>query len=178
MTRHLMERRVLEAAEHDARKALTQDDGAWRWLLDPDANRHGPLAAEVWACDEALTHVLMVDHRWRGWVAPGGKVEPGETPREAAVRELFEETGVDAELLGVPAAAAVRSYRPGRPAVLGLSFTAVADRRVPLAPEDGQPAAWLRLDAPWQGWFAGDRLLKRRCADWIRERGTAPGVQF
>lgn len=41
--------------------------------------------------------------------SPGGKVEPGETPRTAAARELAEETGLLAELLRVPAAVAVRS---------------------------------------------------------------------
>jgi 8-oxo-dGTP pyrophosphatase MutT (NUDIX family) len=28
------------------------------------------------------------------WLTPGGGVEPGETPREAAVREAVEETGI------------------------------------------------------------------------------------
>ena len=32
------------------------------------------------------------------WIAPGGGVEPGETPAEAAVREVYEETGLRVEL--------------------------------------------------------------------------------
>lgn len=33
------------------------------------------------------------------WVAPGGKIEPGESPYEAALREFAEETGLQAEEL-------------------------------------------------------------------------------
>ncbi|GGO48596.1 NUDIX domain-containing protein [Streptomyces lasiicapitis] len=127
----------------------------------------GPLAAEVWTFDLTLTNVLLVNHPWRGWVAPSGQVDPGETPREAARRELFEETGVQAELLVTPAAATVRSYHPTRSATAGISYLAVVDQRAQLKPESGQPAAWHRLDEPWQGWFADDRLRMKQCALWL-----------
>lgn len=34
------------------------------------------------------------------WLPPGGHIEPGETPDEAAVREVSEEVGLDVVLLG------------------------------------------------------------------------------
>lgn len=36
-----------------------------------------------------------------GWGLPGGKIDPGETPSEAAVRELFEETGIQLDVTGI-----------------------------------------------------------------------------
>lgn len=81
-----------------------------------------PLAAEVWLFDENLEYVLLVKHRWRHWVPPGGTVEPGETPREAAARELREETGLRVPLLALPAAVAVRSYHQEWSPTLALSY--------------------------------------------------------
>lgn len=42
-------------------------------------------------------YLLLVERGdGHGWAVPGGHVEPGETGMEAAVRELAEETGLDA----------------------------------------------------------------------------------
>jgi 8-oxo-dGTP pyrophosphatase MutT (NUDIX family) len=49
--------------------------------------------------DPAGRMLLIHEHVWDGsthWVTPGGGVEPGETPQQAAARELAEETGIAA----------------------------------------------------------------------------------
>ena len=45
--------------------------------------------------------VLLLLHPKLGmWLPPGGHIEPGELPDEAAVREVLEETGVHVRLVG------------------------------------------------------------------------------
>ncbi|WP_397453667.1 NUDIX hydrolase [Pseudomonas sp. NA-150] len=41
--------------------------------------------------------VLYVRRSKSSWVLPGGKIEAGETPAQAALRELCEETGLVAQ---------------------------------------------------------------------------------
>src|SRR4051794_9433749 len=51
-----------------------------------------PLALVVVVVDE---EVLLGLNRWRrSWELPGGMLEAAESPRQAATRELLEETGV------------------------------------------------------------------------------------
>ncbi|MER6431689.1 NUDIX hydrolase [Streptomyces sp900105245] len=136
---------------------MSEYNGARAWLEEARQHPMEPLAAEVWVMDPAFEHVLLVKHRVRGWVPPGGKVEMGEGPRAAAARELLEETGLRSDLLPGPAAVAVRSYRADWSPTLGLSYAAIAGRDVPLSGEPNQPAAWFRLDVGWDTVFPEDR---------------------
>jgi 8-oxo-dGTP diphosphatase len=48
--------------------------------------------------------VLLTRLRKRDWDIPGGSIEPGETPEKAAIREIWEETYAEAqivELIGI-----------------------------------------------------------------------------
>jgi len=84
------------------------------------------LAADPGVADSGLTRdftvAVLVIHEGRillhhhirlgRWLPPGGHVEPNELPDEAALREVEEETGVTARLVGVPA---IDIDLPGQP---------------------------------------------------------------
>ena len=42
--------------------------------------------------------ILVFHKKFNKWMPPGGHLEPNETPQEAAIRESFEETGLEIEL--------------------------------------------------------------------------------
>ena len=157
MRRDPLVKRSTDAVLSATRQAQREFDNAHAWLFRALQGTLSPVSAEVWALDRELEHVLLVRHRWRGWVCPGGCVGPGESPREAAAREFHEETGLRAEPSAVPAAACVRSYRADWEPTLGLAYTATVARSLSLSGESGQPAAWFPLAHPWDGAFGEDR---------------------
>lgn len=69
-------------------------------LVAPDASRRAGVAVTV-IPHRGEPHVLVIKRAFAGrnagqWALPGGRVEAGESAVEAALRELTEETGVDA----------------------------------------------------------------------------------
>jgi mutator protein MutT len=77
------------------------------------------------------------------WEFPGGKVELGETPQEAAVRECREETGL-AVRVGDPLLEVVHAHEHGQVRLHFFSATAVD----PAQPPRG-PFRWVaRIDLP------------------------------
>src|SRR5215468_7595712 len=58
-------------------------------------------SAAVVLHDEQMRILLCLHADKNIWVTPGGLIEPGEQPADAAIRETLEETGLIIELTGI-----------------------------------------------------------------------------
>jgi 8-oxo-dGTP pyrophosphatase MutT (NUDIX family) len=54
--------------------------------------------------DREHVYVAKPSNNYGPWTFPKGRVDPGETKKQAAVREVFEETGIKAKILPGPIA--------------------------------------------------------------------------
>ena len=62
-------------------------------------SRH--FCASAFVINPSNKKILLVKHNiFNKWLQPGGHMEDGETPEEAAMREVYEETGMKIKLLG------------------------------------------------------------------------------
>lgn len=119
------------------------------FLHDPDDGAPGHVVAIAWVLDPNRRHVLLVHHRRLGWSCPGGHLEPDERPRDAAIRELREETGLTLTPVTNDAVTLSRSSDCPRPATehdvhwtLGYLFQTTTASTDLTDVEAGQPARW------------------------------------
>jgi 8-oxo-dGTP pyrophosphatase MutT (NUDIX family) len=63
-------------------------------LFDEEANDHHITASTFVVSERGV--ILHLHRKLQIWVQPGGHVDEGETPVEAALRETLEETGLNA----------------------------------------------------------------------------------
>lgn len=109
---------------------------------------------------DADERVLLVRHvEGNDWTTPGGMIEPYETPADAALRETWEETGLEVELtrivgvFGGPACAATHA-NGDRVAFVSTVFAARVLRGTPRP--DGVETLEVR-------YFARGELAGLRC---------------
>ena len=91
--------------------------------------------------------LLHLHKRLRRWLQPGGHVDPGEAPWEAALRETREETGLDVRPPGVPVLLHVDVHPAGSHVHHDLRYLLEVGHD-----EDPRPAAGESPDVRWFAW--------------------------
>lgn len=116
--------------------------GYLQWLprpLDEDADPVHVTGSAIVLDGRGRT--LLHRHKRLGrWLQPGGHVDPGESPAQAAVREAIEETGLAVwHPDGTPRLVNVDVHEGGRGHLhLDLRYVLAADGDAPFAPAAGE----------------------------------------
>jgi len=91
---------------------------------------------------------ILTMYRRGSWDLPKGKIDPGETKKQAAVREVEEETGIANIKLGKKICRTLHTYQLKDKRVLKYSFwykmTAPKTKLVPQIEEDIEKCEWMK----------------------------------
>ncbi|GAA5513594.1 NADH pyrophosphatase [Deinococcus carri] len=135
--------------------------------------------ANVLVTDEAGQLLLLRHGGAGGWTLPGGSLEPGESLAECARRELFEETGLEAdhlEPLRLYAGAKYRFTYPHGDVIDNVSVLYRAHGvtgRLTLPPDEIHGAAWFAPgNLPPEADLSGP-LLQAMVAQWRDGEGRS-----
>ncbi|WP_221585300.1 NUDIX hydrolase [Microbacterium sp. G2-8] len=144
--------RPFDASDERMRASFDRHFAGGAGPMDRDAGPdHATASALVF--DESLERTLLVSHRKGGfWVQPGGHLAPGDASiRDAALRELREETGAAAQRLldAYDLDHHALGFRFGRCAShLDVGVAVIADAEDGLVLSDeSEDVAWFALDA-------------------------------
>lgn len=92
---------------------------------------------------------ILVMFRRGFWDLPKGKIDPGETKKQAAVREVEEETGISNIKLGKKICRTLHTYKNKEKRVLKYSFwykmQAPKTKLIPQTEEDIERCEWLKM---------------------------------
>lgn len=135
----------------------------------PIANRHFTATAFVAWRGQLLLHRHA---KLAMWLPCGGHLEPGETPDAAAVREVFEESGVRVELVGERALEVSEPLQLVRPRGVQLELIGPGHEHIdliyfarPVEPYDGS----LEVTEPELGWYDPEEIARLPLTEELRE---------
>ncbi len=135
------------------------------FYLDPK------LAAGVVTEQEGRVLLLRraIEPAYGSWVFPGGFVDRGEHPEQAAVREAREEAGVDVRLESL---LGIYSHPPGSPVILIVYRGTITGGEPQALDESLEVGLFSPAALPWSEFaFATTRLA---IADYLRALGFQP----
>jgi 8-oxo-dGTP diphosphatase len=96
------------------------------------------------------TEVLMIKRKnppfAAHWALPGGFIDPGETPKQAAIRELVEETGLEVSALNFVGEYKTPGRDPRMENVWSYAFSLHVDAKESVqAGDDASQAEWIPI---------------------------------
>ncbi len=103
---------------------------------------------------EAGKTLLLWHQKLQAWLPPGGHLEPNELPESAAVREVREETGLEARILGArqmlgevpvliePVCTLLEEIGPSHQHIDFIFFAVVAGGTLRLNPRESGKHVW------------------------------------